>query len=461
MQYDPHDTITAIGTAPSGALRGMVRVSGPGVLNCLANCFRAKDSRQRITDLIAPTVVQGNISATENRPAELPCDLYLWPGQRSYTKQPTAELHTLGSPPLLETLVRTFCKQGARMAQPGEFTLRAFLAGRVDLTQAEAVLRVIDSSNDAELQTALAQLAGGLSQPLSQLREQLLQLVAELEAGLDFVEEDIEFISSEQICEQLSKAQARVSSVADQLSGRAEAIDLPRVVLIGPPNAGKSSLFNALVRRFSPAGSENQSLVSDRAGTTRDFVTAEVHFHGFPCELVDTAGLDAAAQVDSIDGRTQEMSREQYQRARLVLHCEDANAGRTAILRKTSFKEIVVRTKMDLCRASPLTALNHVACSSVDGRGLERLASEIQKQLRDSRHETTNPLSLTAARCDESLRAAGASLGRALELATMHGGEELIAAEVHIALHALGEVVGAVYTDDILDRIFGQFCIGK
>jgi tRNA modification GTPase len=191
------DTIAAIASAPGGAARGIVRLSGPGVLDCLKRSFVIADEQcSSLEAILAAHAVRGTLRLPTTR---LPCELYYWPGARSYTREPLAELHTLGSPPLLASALAALCQAGARLAQPGEFTLRAFLAGRLDLTQAEAVLGVIDARGRTQLDAALAQLAGGLSAPLGRLRERLIDLLAHLEAGLDFVEEKIEFISSAEL----------------------------------------------------------------------------------------------------------------------------------------------------------------------------------------------------------------------------------------------------------------------
>ncbi len=458
MTYDPDDTIAAIGTAAGGSPRGMVRLSGPQVLDCLDACFRADNLAAQPRDARLSCVIVGTVTLASDDMVALPCDLFLWPTQQSYTRQPTAELHTLGSPPLLEQLLRTVCDGGARLAEPGEFTLRAFLAGRIDLTQAEAVLGVIDAHSSTDLHTALAQLAGGLSQPLMQLREQLLQLLAELEAGLDFAEEDIEFISADQLHRQLTSAQTIVANAVAQLSSREDVSDLPRVVLCGPPNVGKSSLFNALVERYAMAPSEQRALVSEQSGTTRDFVTAVVVFNGLACELVDTAGVEPISEVYSIDQIAQEMTDQQREQASLVIRCEDASDG---LPNDCDSEELLARTKSDLLAIPPPCSSNQVPCSSVDGSGLQLLTQRIYDKLADATGETSNSVALTATRCAESLRLAEQSLAQALQLVEIRGGEELIAAEVRGALHSLGQVVGAVYTDDILDRIFGQFCIGK
>jgi tRNA modification GTPase len=186
MHFAVDDTIAAVASPRGGAVRGVIRVSGPDTLACLEQCFRVSASRP-LRALRVPTRVFGHLQLPGPIGA-LPCHLYLWPTTRSYTRQPTAELHTIGSPPLLDAALDQLCQHGARLAQPGEFTLRAFLAGRLDLTQAEAVLGLIDAENTADLQTALRQLAGGVSSPLLQLRSELLDLLAQIEAALDFVD---------------------------------------------------------------------------------------------------------------------------------------------------------------------------------------------------------------------------------------------------------------------------------
>jgi len=461
MTYDPDDTIVAIGTAAGGSPRGMVRLSGPAVLSCLQNLFTPADTAQVIATIRRPCLVPGSFNCHEPDLAEVPCDLFLWPNERSYTRQPTAELHTLGSPPLLAQLVKTICDHGARLAEPGEFTLRAFLAGRLDLTQAEAVLGVIDANSSTDLEVALTQLAGGLSQPLAQLREQLLQLLAELEAGLDFAEEDIEFISSEQLTQQLSAARIITVGVLEQLSSRSEASDLPRVVLSGPPNAGKSSLFNALVERYGKLDANVQALVSEQSGTTRDFVTATITENGVARLLVDTAGVESPTTAVSIDRMAQSATELQLRQASLVVRCVDGRPIDHDGSAADDGAQLTVTTKSDLL-TTPLHCTNaQLACSSFTGAGLQDFASLLSEKLKETNDDAKATVSNTAARCVDSLRQADDSLGQALQLVTARGGEELIAAEVRTTLHALGQVVGVVYTDDILDRIFGQFCIGK
>ncbi|HWB11846.1 MAG TPA: tRNA modification GTPase [Pirellulales bacterium] len=450
---DPNDTIAALASAPGGAARGIVRVSGLGTLACVEACF-VPDGGQPLSAVRRPTALSG-VFALPSLTASLPGVLYLWPSSRSYTRQPTAELHTLGSPPLLEALLSHLCLHGARPAQPGEFTLRAFLAGRIDLTQAEAVLGVIDARGRQELDVALAQLAGGLAAPLARLRGDLLDLLAHLEAGLDFTEEDIEFISRHELQRHVSAALAAAERLATQMQARGEGASAVRAVLVGAPNVGKSSLFNALTGQ--------KALVSDRAGTTRDYLTARLDLDGVICELVDTAGL-AGATADHIETAAQEATRQQQRQAEIELLCLDATRELTseeeASVREPARRErVVVFTKADRpCRAPMITGA--IETSSRTGAGLDRLRARLRGLAQASNSETS-VVAATALRCRESLRQATDALSRVQLLVESAGGEELIVAELRDVLSHLGEVAGVVYTDDILDRVFSRFCIGK
>lgn len=485
MPYDPDDTIAAIATASGGGARGIIRVSGPAALATVDKCFRAADgtsiqSRRRASALC------GHVLATlrEGEPSHVPCDLLLWPTARSYTRQPVAEFHAIGSTPLMQGALTTLCAAGARLAEPGEFTLRAFLAGRLDLTQAEAVLGVIDADGPSQLDAALGQLAGGLARPLNRLREQLMQLLAELEAGLDFVEDDIEFVSPDQLQDRLGAARALVRETAAQMASRHAGVGVDQVVLTGLPNVGKSSLFNALVAagdRRPAAASPIEALVSDQRGTTRDYLTATIDLDGVRCELVDTAGLhsaasEAAAAGSSIDRDAAAMTAERCGQASLRALCLEASSAGAGLPRSGSGSgpparavDVVVLTKSDLAsheRATPPEpgeGVPIVATSSRTGQGLDALRAVLRTLLVQAGPgpSRSRVVTATADRCRESLRLAEAALGRAAQTVAARRGDELVAAELRTALHELGHVVGAVYTDDILDRIFKTFCIGK
>jgi tRNA modification GTPase len=463
MHLDVSDTIAAIASAPGGGLRGIVRISGPDAIATLAGGFVASESEASHpldwAALRGPRRIAGfwRLSPPLD---EIPCAAYIWPTSRSYTRQPSVEIHTYGSPPILQAVLSSVCAAGARIAGLGEFTLRAFLAGRLDLTQAEAVLGVIDAEGDEQLRVALAQLAGGLATPLHTLRERLLDLLAHLEAGLDFVEEDIEFITAAELDSQLQSITRQIHELASQMETRDAHQGEYRIVLYGRPNVGKSSLLNAL------AG-EAAAIVSDTAGTTRDYVTCQVEIGGLRCQLIDTAGQGGAQHA--IDTAAEASGLQQAARAHLAILCLDLTCDLSAWerqeLEKHNAQRLVVLTKADLVgsAAYPTLPLNTraIAVSNTTRRGLAELRLAIGNRLEALATTETRCVAGTAARCHESLRLAGEAAERARHIAVASHGEELVAAELRVALDELGRVVGAVYTDDVLDRIFSRFCIGK
>lgn len=458
--YPPDDTIAAIASPPGGGARGILRISGPGARACVMRAFRRSDETVPETAILAvrsPEALAGWITL-DGAASRLPCEFYYWPTHRSFTGEPVAEIHTLGSPPLLEAVLRQVCSTGARLAEPGEFTLRAFLAGRLDLTQAEAVLGVIDAADPRELQVALTQLAGGLAGPLQELRDQLLDLLAQLEAGFDFADEDLPFISAEELQQQVTAAAGTIARLADQMASRREATDLVRVVLRGWPNTGKSSLFNALAER-------DGAIVSDIPGTTRDYLTAELDLDGIKCLLVDTAGVEllSAERSGGLRETAQTVTERQTRQAQVQILCLDStrplNPWEGVQLTRDGQAPLLVLTKTDAPRRTDLVP-HAVETSSITGQGLDLVRRRLRDLVLAAQASGGEVVAGTAARCRESLRLAGQCLERAGELARL-GGEELVAAEVRVALEELGKVVGTVYTEDILDRIFSRFCIGK
>lgn len=454
------DTIVAIASPPGGAARGIIRGSGPAVVACLGRVFRPIPPAD-LRSIRVPTALSGEF-LLPGFAATLPGEVLLWPGRRSYTRQPTAELHTVGSPPLLEALLGALCQAGARLAQPGEFTLRAFLSGRIDLTQAEAVLGVIEAADAEQLEAALAQLAGGLARPLKQLREDLLELVAHLEAGFDFADEDIAFLSPGELAARLAGAVGSLEKIGAQLESRAQSDYQPRAVLVGRPNVGKSSLFNAL------AGAE-RAIVSPQAGTTRDYLIAELDLDGLRCELVDTAGLAPGANPriaeEDVAAAAQAAAQHQARQATVELFCLDSttelDAWERQQLGSAARDRLLVVTKIDAPRRLVLDR-PAIETSALSGAGIARLKSALRAKLAETAPQARyRAVASTAARSRQSLQQAAEALARACQLHQQRAGEELVAAEVRLALDALGQVAGAVYTDDILDRIFSRFCVGK
>ncbi|MFI5458624.1 MAG: tRNA modification GTPase [Isosphaerales bacterium] len=452
VALDPNDTIAAVASPPGPAARGIVRLSGPEALAIALDGF-LPDSGE-IPPRRCAVARAGSLRLDGLRPL-LPATLALWPAPRTYTGQNVAEIHLVGSTPLVSLVLANCLGRGARLAEPGEFTLRAFLSGRIDLTRAEAVLGVIDAQNPAQLHAALQQLAGGLSGPLLVLRDHLLDVVAHLEANLDFSEEpDVDPLVRAALAEDLSQSAAELDSLCRRLTDRERPEGHPRVVLVGPPNAGKSRLFNALIGR-------DRAIVSTRAGTTRDYLSELCDCEALTVELVDTAGIEAPA--DPVATQVQSVRALQTGRADLLLDCRSAE---TAELPTEAIDperpRLHVWTKGDraLPRPGSRLAAALIVTSALTGAGLETLRSAIARTLQRQESGDSPPVG-TGARCRGSIRQAEAALRSAADTLLQAGGDELVAFDLRLAVDELGKVVGAVVTDDVLDRIFRRFCIGK
>jgi tRNA modification GTPase len=463
MTPHPDDTIVALSSAPGPGPRAIVRVTGPKAREVVGRVFVADRGGEPCGSAMGSDELRGSPLRKTLTPgavhlsgvhSPLPADLYFWPAPRTYTGQDLAELHTISSPPLVERLIADLLAAGARAARPGEFTLRAFLAGKKDLTQAEAVLAVIEAGTDADLKQALTQLAGGVTRPLAALREDLLNLLADVEAALDFADEDIEFVGKADLLTRVGAGLAHLANLRRQLDDRAVSGRPVRVAIVGHPNAGKSSLFNALTG--APA-----ALVSEEAGTTRDYLTRAIDLGGVPVELIDTAGWQHAA--DTIAEQAQRLGREQAGRADVVLWCapvgEEFDPADGARLAATGAEVLRVRTKADLGerRGSTLSS-DMIPCSTITAGGTDALRTALAEKVAALARP---PLAPSLSRCRGHVEAATLALRRAHEHAREDDPPELLALALREALEQIGEMAGAVYTDDLLDRIFSRFCIGK
>lgn len=462
MDLNVDESIAALASPPGGSSRGIIRISGSNVQSVLSKWFEPDDPTAWMDAKSARSHSGRLVLNGLERPLRCPVQALYWPTRRSYTGQPLIELHLPGSPSLLEETLQTAFRHGSRPARPGEFTLRAFLAGKLDLLQAEAVLGVIDARNHEELQTALGQLAGGVSGRLSTLRRDLLELLADLEAGLDFIEEDIEFVSRAEVVARLSDAFEFVQNLVTQTRERMVSHVRPRVVLAGLPNAGKSTLFNCLVAR-------ELAIVSSEQGTTRDFLIRAVEWNDLSFDLVDTAGweesgegIGAAAQLHRVT---------QLKRSDLLIWCTSSTLSDDERRQDDALFEAAIgqaratlrlMTKIDLASASGFGGPGKNGVSAVSKAGLLTLKADIQRSLSSDHAGRSEWLGVTAARCRETLDAILAALGRAQSVAQVKAsGDELIAVDLRDALEHLGVILGTIYTDDILDRIFSKFCIGK
>jgi tRNA modification GTPase len=370
----------------------------------------------------------------------------VWPGPHSYTGQVVVEVQAPAAPPLVQLLLCELLNAGARPAQPGEFTLRAFLSGKLDLTRAEAVLGVIEAEDRDDLKRSLTQLAGGVTRPLEQLRGDLLDLLADVEAGLDFADENLEFVDHSALLLRLGKGLALVTLLGKQLEERGVAGLAFRAVLVGRPNVGKSSLFNALTR--------SAALVSPQPGTTRDYLVKRVELEGMPVDLVDTAGLREAEEA--LERQAQTLGQGEVGQSDLMLLCVEA--GEPLLPREAEWlrraRVLGVATKCD--RGAPLPGL--LATSAAEGMGLDELRAVVAER---ARIRPSSPLGPSLGRCRHHVGDCLNHLRRVHEHAREGDPPELVALELRGALDALGAMVGAVYTDELLDRIFSRFCIGK
>lgn len=440
----PQETIVALSSAPGGASRAVVRLTGPQALQVALTTFSPAEDVRRTYRVWIP----GQI-CLEGIASPLPAELMYWPAPRTYTGQEMAEIHTVSSLPLLDMLVAQLLSNGGRAAQPGEFTLRAFLAGKLDLTRAEAVLAVIESSSRGELRRALAQLAGGIAEPLQILRGELLDLLADVEAGLDFADEDIRFVDQTQLLNRLARALAQLTLLKQQLEKRGSDRDTFRAVLAGRPSVGKSSLFNAL------AGLP-LAMVSPTAGTTRDYLSRRLTLLASDVELIDSAGWQA--EEDSIASQAGELSRKVREQAELVLLCVEAGrplfADEEDFLRGTDQEVVLIQTKCELTPGNE----SHLMTSARTGAGIDALKRLLDEKARVHHSPALAP---SQARCRHHLDACLQFLRQAHAAVLEQDPPELLALSLRETLEALGAMAGTVYTDDLLDRIFSRFCIGK
>lgn len=489
MQLDLSRTIVAVSSPWASAQRAIVRLSGPSTIQILQSVLDSDADKARIEMGRRKVAHQFETKMRLNWDGRrLPVSIYLWPNSHSFTGEPCAEVHLLGSLPLVERVVRCLIEVGASPAERGEFALRSFLAGKIDLVQAEAILGVIESTEVDQLQWALGQLGGNISGPVRTLRAELMEMLAHLEAGLDFVEEDIEFITNAQLLEQLEGISDRVEKLSDQLRSRGTGNRQIEIALVGLPNAGKSSLFNTL------AGN-SRAIVSPIAGTTRDIVSVNLNLSGVSATLLDTAGMEQIAD-HTPRAAAQSILRDRLQTCDMVLLCQDLSAGLVTSsdlesslllnsllvnIQRQGMHVIRVGTKADLltqddtdqtCKValhdypnaetSQKTCQPDVSVSIHDPESLEQLKKIISRRISTYEdRQFTQATHHTAVRCYDALQRASQSLLRARELIELNAGEELIASELHCSTDDLSSIIGEVHNDDILGEIFSRFCIGK
>ena len=471
-------TIVALSSAAGQGPLGIVRLSGPDALTIVGEMI--PQARDRLTDVAGFRRVSCTIEPEED--LHLPAAIFVFRAPRSYTRQDMVEIHTVGSPVALEAVRCRCVALGALPAQAGEFTARAFVNGAMDLASAEAVAGVIRAQSDAQLRAARKMMDGGLARGIGDLRETLADLVALVEADIDFSEEPIDFIKPSELRAQIGDVVGRIDGL---LAGAVsvERFDvLPRILLIGPPNAGKSSLLNRL-------SGTSRAICAAAAGTTRDVLTAPIRLGRGEALLLDTAGVDESE--DEIIAMAREMALCEAERVDLLCVVLDATGlagGGASIARFLAVIEslesvaaVVAANKCDLLSAdeerraierieSLLSASQrdvHSVCavSALTGEGIETLRNVLADSLVDLADTTGGESILLAERQRTAITEARDALGRAIDLAA--GAVEtidcadLLAFEIREALDHLGSVTGEVTTDDLRARVFARFCIGK
>jgi tRNA modification GTPase len=450
------DTIAAISTPPGRGGIGIVRLSGPEAASISVQLVRLRQplehGRARLAD-----VLDEDSGIDAGRIDEAMVTLFAAP--HSYTAEDLVEIAAHGSPVVLELLLGRALRLGARLAEPGEFTQRAFLASKLDLTQAEAVRDLIDAQTLTQARQAASQMGGALSRRVGPVKQALVELIALLEAGIDFAEDDVDVTPQAEIAR-------RISGLTPPLTALEASFDRGRIVhdgltlaIVGRPNAGKSSLFNCLVER-------DRAIVTATPGTTRDTVTERISLDGIPLELVDTAGLrEAAEEVEQLGIAR---SREALADAALVVVVLDAteplNDEERRLLAAVADRPAVVAVnKSDLIEdGQPLpecAGLPALATSALTGEGIPALRERILALATGG--AAAEPGMLTSLRHQQAIAAALAALADAAQANASAIPHEMILLDLYRALSALDSLTGQTTPDDVLNLIFSTFCIGK
>ncbi|MBS0556045.1 MAG: tRNA uridine-5-carboxymethylaminomethyl(34) synthesis GTPase MnmE [Proteobacteria bacterium] len=444
------DTIAAIATAPGAGGVGIVRVTGPGA-RAIAKALTGAMPKPRKVYFCA--LRDGDDTILDRGLA------VFFAAPKSFTGEDVLELHAHGSPVVLNLLLRRVCELGARQARPGEFSERAFLNGKLDLAQAEAVADLIAAGSEAAARAALRSLEGDFSRAVQALFEALTNLRAWLEAALDFPEEEIDFLSAPQLADGLQRLQAQLDDLLAATRRGVRLRDGLHAVIAGRPNAGKSSLLNALAQ-------SDRAIVTDIPGTTRDVLRESVELDGVAVTLADTAGLRESADVVESEGMRR--ARAELRRADVaILVAESVHlAVDMALLDATAAgaTRLVVHNKIDLSAEAARRELGksgeiHIWLSARTGAGLDLLREEL-KRLAGHGEERAQGAFSARTRHVQALQDVAAHLAAARQHLEHRTGE-LAAEELRQAQHALGEITGKFSSDDLLGRIFSTFCIGK
>lgn len=450
-----NDTIVALATAPGVGAIAVIRLSGADCISVVSKLFAGKDLSQQKSH----TVHFGNLMDGDQIVDEVLVTPFIAP--HSFTKENSVEISTHGSPYIVNRIIQLLVRSGVRLAEPGEFTQRAYLNGRFDLAQAEAVADLIASENEAAHATALNQMRGGISNEIKNLREKLVHFASMIELELDFSEEDVEFASRDELKTLIEKIDVVLVQLIDSFQlGNVIKNGVP-VVIVGKPNAGKSTLLNALLE-------EEKAIVSDIAGTTRDIIEDELNIRGVKFRFIDTAGLRETK--DQIEAIGVERAEQKMQEASLIMYLFDLSteAVETIIQTEQMLEEkgkpyILVGNKVDKVdeEEESLKASEHyVSISAKSQDGVDDLKDMIWAKSQMDNFKPGNVV-VTNARHYQSLVNTQNSLHDVLRGIDNEITNDFLAQDIRHALHFLGEITGEITTDDLLANIFSKFCIGK
>ncbi len=452
MQVFSEDIIAALATPPGEGAISVIRLSGNGCAEIADKIFAG---RVLLSDAAANTIHYGKILDRNNKTIDdVLVSIFREP--HSYTGEDSVEISVHGNPLIVEKILAELVSAGARLAEPGEFTKRAFLNGRIDLAQAEAVAEIISARTEASLRGARNQLNGALSKKVNSLRESLIDILSLEELELDFAEEDLEFIPDEKIV-------SKLNSVISDIDALLETYDFGRIIrdginvaIVGKPNVGKSSLLNYLLK-------ESRAIVSETPGTTRDVIREEIKIDGYLFRLFDTAGIRETA--DDIEKEGVLRSREAIEQSDFVIFLNDSQLGfdkdvyESLLEIKEKDKIIIVSNKIDLVERSPFPA--DVNISAKTGKGIKELFQTMKSRAIDSKSYTEKTAIVSNIRHFNALKNSKEALESAKKTISKGFSQEFVALDIRASLEALNEIIGIVTTDDMLNNIFDKFCIGK
>ena len=469
MQNDVKDIIIALSTPPGVGAIGVIRLTGDGCITLVNKQFKGVNLEIKE----GHTAHFGKIISVSGHIID-ECLVTIFRAPKSYTKQDVVEISCHGSSYIIESIIKLFLSIGARQAGPGEFTLRAFLGGQMDLAQAEAVADLIASDSEGAHALAINQMRGGFSNEIKDLRQELIDFASLIELELDFGEEDVEFADREKLKNLVAKIQQVVRRLIDSFQLGNVIKQGVSTVIAGRPNAGKSTLLNALVN-------EERAIVSDIAGTTRDTIEEQLNINGIQFRLIDTAGIRAAQ--NNIEQKGIEKTMEKMQSSTVVIYVFDVLTSTPADLKEdvkrflaasnsltAGSKKLFVANKMDLNPYTEpsdyflegvISADNLVTTSALNKMNIEYLKDTLYNLVVNSPDSGDHSI-VSNIRHQDALRQAQISLDTVLQgLSTEGMTGDLIALDIRQALYQLGLITGEVSTDDLLDSIFTRFCIGK